>query len=96
VQLPVLQIPEPCGAHWDSMSGDERERFCQKCQKSVVSLYEQTDREVRVTLALASQRGDLCVHTRRTKDGGLVNRTTRQQQLVGALLALAEKRRGGP
>ena len=64
-----------------------------RCDRQVVSLYEQTDGEVLETLRGATE-GGVCVHTRRTADGALVTRTTRRQQLVEALAALAEQRRG--
>jgi hypothetical protein len=36
--LKQITIPSPCHANWDSMTGDDRTRFCQECGKSVVNL----------------------------------------------------------
>lgn len=41
LHLPVLlDIPEPCTEDWQSMSGDERSRHCQRCDKSVHNVSE--------------------------------------------------------
>lgn len=39
--LPVLQnlrVASPCDASWDDMSGDDRQRFCDACEKHVYDL----------------------------------------------------------
>ena len=42
-----LQIPEPCGADLDNMSGDERRRFCDLCERHVTNISQMTEREAR-------------------------------------------------
>lgn len=92
----MIQIPDPCDEGWDNMSGDERVRFCERCQKSVVNLSEMTDSEVRKALKDAPRQGGLCVHVLRTQEGTLFTRTTQQQRLVTTLRALADLRKKKP
>src|SRR5262249_51172384 len=36
--LEEIRIATPCSADWDDMQGDERVRFCGKCEKNVYNL----------------------------------------------------------
>jgi len=36
--LNQVRIASPCNARWEDMSGDDRSRFCQHCQKHVFNL----------------------------------------------------------
>ncbi|MFL6255443.1 MAG: ankyrin repeat domain-containing protein [Pyrinomonadaceae bacterium] len=54
-----LQVSEPCSTEWDAMSGDERVRFCERCQLHVHNLSEFTPREA-FDLVLRSG-GRLCL-----------------------------------
>lgn len=62
-----LQVSEPCSVEWDSMSGDERVRFCDHCQKHVHNLSELTPREA-LDLVLRSG-GRLCLSIERDSQG---------------------------
>lgn len=42
-----LTIAEPCHVSWESMSGDERRRFCAQCSKHVTHLSKLTQREAK-------------------------------------------------
>lgn len=70
-QLPrpheLLHISEPCSVGWGSMSGDERARFCARCQKHVHNLSEVTPGEA-LDLLLRS-RGQLCLRIERDPSG---------------------------
>src|SRR3954465_15633251 len=38
-------IPKPCAADWDKMSGDDRRRFCGHCRKHVHNISAMSERE---------------------------------------------------
>lgn len=40
-----LNIPEPCDADWDAMTGDDRKRFCLSCTKHVHNLSEMSKQD---------------------------------------------------
>jgi hypothetical protein len=40
VTLPVINIAAPCSEDWNAMDGDQRSRFCLKCQHDVFSSEE--------------------------------------------------------
>ena len=42
VVLENIRIAMPCSADWDDMSGDDRVRFCGKCEKNVYNLSAMT------------------------------------------------------
>jgi hypothetical protein len=58
-----LKVSEPCSAEWDSMSGNERVRFCAHCRLHVHNLSEVTPREA-LDLVLRSG-GRLCLRIER-------------------------------
>lgn len=41
-----LSVPKPCHENWDAMTPDEKGRFCDSCQKSVVDFSEMSDRQL--------------------------------------------------
>ena len=65
--LELLQIPAPCPANWDAMSGDAAGRFCQHCQKTVHDLSAMTRDEAERLVCQAA--GVLCVRITRLPDG---------------------------
>lgn len=40
--LPTIAIASPCSVPWSEMRGDERARFCDRCQKQVFDLSAMT------------------------------------------------------
>jgi len=67
--LELLEIPTPCPANWDEMSGSARGRFCQHCQKTVHDLSAMPrDQAERLVCQTA---GSLCVRVTRLSDGRL-------------------------
>ncbi|HYO91939.1 MAG TPA: ankyrin repeat domain-containing protein [Pyrinomonadaceae bacterium] len=65
--LDRLTITTPCQADWDSMSGNDRVRFCSHCDSSVHHLSEMTRQEA-LALVRKSQ-GHLCVRYYSRPDG---------------------------
>ncbi len=68
--LPMLEqikIASPCNARWDEMVGDDRSRFCGKCDKHVYNLSAMS-REAAELLVLEKE-GNLCVRLYRRTDG---------------------------
>jgi hypothetical protein len=65
--LEDLRIATPCNADWDDMTGDERVRFCGKCEKNVYNLSamarDEAERLVR------EREGRVCVRFFQRRDG---------------------------
>lgn len=72
INLNVIDIPNPCAMPWDEMTGDERVRFCGKCQKNVYHLSHMTREEAE--RLIAEKEGGLCVQFYRRADGSVVTR----------------------
>jgi len=70
VELPLLQqvrVASPCKERWDGMAGDERVRFCDRCEKNVYDLSALTASQAE---ALLRERGEsMCVRFFRRSDG---------------------------
>lgn len=96
-QLPLLRdvtVASPCKESWASMKGDDRVRFCGRCEKSVFDLSEMT--AVEAESVLATHGGAACVRFYRRADGtvmtsdcpeGQRRRRRRNILLAGALAA---------
>lgn len=74
--LPLLndvQVASPCSERWDEMIGDERTRFCLKCDKNVYDVSAMTRDEAEALIAQA-EGGDagLCLRLFRRKDGTVI------------------------
>src|SRR5437868_12561871 len=65
--LENLRIATPCTADWDEMAGDERVRFCGKCEKNVYNLSAMT-REAGEAL-VREKEGRMCVRMYQRTDG---------------------------
>ncbi|MBZ0116473.1 MAG: hypothetical protein K8H88_05755, partial [Sandaracinaceae bacterium] len=59
ISLEQITIESPCDVPWESMTGDERVRFCRICKKNVfdLSALPREDAEALVSSATS----DLCV-----------------------------------
>jgi hypothetical protein len=72
-RLPVLddiRVATPCTARWDDMTGDDRVRHCDQCDKSVYNLSGMTRDEAE---ALVIERnGVLCARYYQRRDGTIV------------------------
>jgi hypothetical protein len=67
VVLESIRIAMPCSADWDDMSGDDRVRFCGKCEKNVYNLSAMT-REAGEAL-VREKEGRMCVRMYQRADG---------------------------
>jgi len=57
--LDDISVSSPCSAEWDSMTGNERVRFCSHCNQSVHNLSEMTQKDA--LRLVAKSKGRLCV-----------------------------------
>lgn len=68
--LDVIEIPEPCQVPWETMSGDERIRFCGMCKKNVYNISELSNSEAESFLG--ENLGSVCLSFIRRADGTIV------------------------
>lgn len=69
-----------CPMNWEEMAGGEGERFCSKCQKSVVDLSEMTIAEAEDFVREKGPEGTACVRLFRDREGQLVTKGCRSSQ----------------
>src|SRR5688572_574038 len=73
-KLPVLEslrVASPCSADWEEMRGDDRVRFCARCEKSVYDVSAMTRAEAEALVAeREGQR--LCLRLYRREDGTVI------------------------
>ena len=62
-----VRIASPCGEDWEAMYGDDRVRFCGKCQLNVYNLSAMT--RVEAERLIAGREGRLCARFFRRADG---------------------------
>lgn len=77
-----VPIPEPCGEDWAGMTGDERRRFCARCDQHVHDLSAMTETEARAVVATP----EVCVRYTVDPDDHIRFRS-RRRFLARALLA---------
>jgi len=91
-----LRVATPCSADWDSMAGDERVRFCGRCDLHVYNISEMSADEA--SALIAGAEGRLCARFYRRPDGtvitkdcpvGLVAVRARVSRAAGLLFAAA-------
>lgn len=68
--LDNIRVASPCSSKWDEMLGDERVRFCGKCELNVFNLSAMSRREAESSIARAE--GRLCVRFYRRRDGSIL------------------------
>jgi len=71
-RLDRLAIASPCPESWQTMSGDERTRFCSRCQKHVHDLAALEAREIEALIA--ATQGRFCARITRDRFGRMVTR----------------------
>jgi hypothetical protein len=69
-KLDSIRIPQPCSVGWEQMSGDDRTRFCNECNKQVYDLSAMTRRQAEALIEIS--RGKLCARITRQQDGTIV------------------------
>ena len=66
-KLDMIQIPKPCPADWEEMTGNDRMRYCEECKKHVYNLSKMSRREAEALIA--TRGGNLCARIIRNPDG---------------------------
>src|SRR5262249_3316039 len=69
--LDNVRVASPCNAAWDEMVGDERVRFCGKCEKNVFNLSAMS-RDDAEALLREKSGGRVCVRYYQRKDGTIL------------------------
>jgi Carboxypeptidase regulatory-like domain len=67
-----LRIASPCHVSWESMSGDQKSRFCQSCQLNVYNLSEMTASEIKKLIL--QKEGRICGKLYKRADGTVITR----------------------
>jgi hypothetical protein len=70
--LENVRVAAPCPADWEKMVGDDRVRYCNKCELHVYNLSGMTRREAEALLS--NTEGRLCVRFYRRDDGTILTR----------------------
>ncbi len=68
--LATIQVASPCSADWNAMEGDDRERHCSICSKSVYNLSAMTRADAEAVIV--EREGKLCVRLFQRKDGTIL------------------------
>jgi hypothetical protein len=68
--LDNLYVASPCPQSWEEMAGDERVRFCWRCEKNVYNLSELTRAEAE--RLVFEREGAMCVRFYRRADGTIL------------------------
>jgi hypothetical protein len=89
MDLASLRIAEPCPEDWATMTGDERARFCERCQLHVVNLVELRRAEAEARLSRRDPGQRLCLRVTRDQAGNVATRTTQEERFLAALQAIA-------
>ncbi len=70
--LDNVRVAAPCPADWEKMVGDERVRYCNRCELHVYNLSGMTRREAEALVT--NTEGRLCVRFYRRADGTILTR----------------------
>lgn len=70
--LEHVKVAAPCPADWERMVGDERSRYCDRCNLHVYNLSGMTRRAAEALVT--SNEGRLCVRFYRRPDGTILTR----------------------
>ncbi len=70
--LDKIKIASPCGANWNEMRGDDRQRHCAECKLNVYNLSDMTRREAESFLI--NSEGRVCVRFYQRKDGTVLTK----------------------
>lgn len=68
-KLAQLQSTFSCPTNWEAMTGTNRKRFCNQCNKHVYDFSQMTRDEIEVVLE--ASRGNLCARVTRKADGSI-------------------------
>ncbi len=65
-----IKIASPCSARWEDMEGNERQRFCAQCQKSVYDFSKMEPEQVAALIGEA--KGRVCARLYKRSDGRML------------------------
>lgn len=85
--LDKIRILNPCEADWDTMKGDNKSRFCERCQKTVYNLSAMTETEA--TQTVCGPGDPPCVRYAVMSDGRVFTTDRRPRWVLTAGLAAA-------
>lgn len=68
--LDEVMIAAPCSVGWDSMRGDDKVRFCDKCELNVYNLSGMSDSEAEELLQISGS--SICISLYRRADGTII------------------------
>lgn len=68
--LPTLAVASPCHERWEDMQGDDKRRFCGRCEKHVHNLSAMPPDEAEALLTESDLR--VCVRFYRRSDGTVI------------------------
>jgi hypothetical protein len=68
-----IQVTNPCATDWQGMTGDDKTRFCNACNKRVYNLSAMTRREVEALVR--ETNGRFCARMMRDTDGSIITAT---------------------
>lgn len=69
-KLDQVRVAAPCNVDWDTMFGNERVRFCGRCQLNVYNLSEMSKLEAEQLIGRSE--GRLCVRYYQRNDGSIL------------------------
>jgi hypothetical protein len=67
-------LASPCTAKWEEMDGDQRQRFCNQCQLSVLNASEMSDEEVMLSIMALQTGKRVCMRIYRRADGTILTK----------------------
>jgi hypothetical protein len=70
INLDNVEIAQSCSADWESMTGDDKIRFCVECQNDVYNFAEMTKREAESLLQITG--GQICARIARDAEGTVI------------------------
>jgi TonB family protein len=72
--LDNIEIAAPCSVSWESMTGDEKKRFCRHCRLNVYNISEMSSAEAQQLLFNSDSSKPLCVRLYRRFDGTVITK----------------------
>lgn len=76
-----------CPMKWEEMAGNEGEKFCNQCRKSVTDLSQMTSEEAEGFIREQGPLGQACVRFFRDKEGKMVTKGCGAPAVVGMKVA---------
>jgi hypothetical protein len=91
-EIAKIEITDPCTVAWDSLTGNENMRYCNKCNANVYNFERMTNKQIEKLVL--KNNGKLCASIRLQSDGdikslgnGTIKNNTSLLKMAGAILA---------